>query len=400
MYCRRCGTPNDDNAVFCKNCGELLRKSEIHKPGRRAGKKAGLVIAGIVIVAVIVIFVYMMYGKVQEKRYISNLTDGKKYLAEMDYKKAEESFNEAVSVEPRKIDAYQGLADTYEGLEDYDRMFDSYRKGISIVNQNYKEQGSMTKEGEQFYNNAIDSYVEQGNDEEAKDLIEQMQNMISDEKKKEELEEKKKELGIYRQYYDLLMQYRSKFGEAEIRTLTEYSEYLQGLCFAQLLDFDCDGKEELILAYGIENQDDIYSLAPKYTVEIWAYEKNKLKRIYTGEPYKYNGGMAEIVVAEKEDKYYVITGAADSFEDINVWMYEEDSEMFRITKKLNSEFDMEPSYQIDNQIVSEEQYESEKSKWEQSQERWELYMSRRGEEKTKEKLDDTIQFLESKTGGK
>ena len=124
----------------------------------------------------------MMYGKVQEKRYISNLTDGKKYLAEMDYKKAEESFNEAVSVEPRKIDAYQGLADTYEGLEDYDRMFDSYRKGISIVNQNYKEQGSMTKEGEQFYNNAIDSYVEQGNDEEAKDLIEQMQNMISDEK--------------------------------------------------------------------------------------------------------------------------------------------------------------------------------------------------------------------------
>lgn len=377
-----------------------MRKSEIHKPGRRAGKKAGLVIAGIVIVAVIVIFVYMMYGKVQEKRYISNLTDGKKYLAEMDYKKAEESFNEAVSVEPRKIDAYQGLADTYEGLEDYDRMFDSYRKGISIVNQNYKEQGSMTKEGEQFYNNAIDSYVEQGNDEEAKDLIEQMQNMISDEKKKEELEEKKKELGIYRQYYDLLMQYRSKFGEAEIRTLTEYSEYLQGLCFAQLLDFDCDGKEELILAYGIENQDDIYSLAPKYTVEIWAYEKNKLKRIYTGEPYKYNGGMAEIVVAEKEDKYYVITGAADSFEDINVWMYEEDSEMFRITKKLNSEFDMEPSYQIDNQIVSEEQYESEKSKWEQSQERWELYMSRRGEEKTKEKLDDTIQFLESKTGGK
>ena len=41
MYCKKCGSPNDDDAVYCKKCGTMLEAEDETRVARRAGPAAG-----------------------------------------------------------------------------------------------------------------------------------------------------------------------------------------------------------------------------------------------------------------------------------------------------------------------------------------------------------------------
>ena len=65
--------------------------------------------------------------------------------------------------------------------------------------------------------------------------------------------------GIYAKYTDVVRQYEAKYGTVSF-VEDEYDVgMIAGVCYLNLLDFDNDGKEELVLIYSIENDEgDIY----------------------------------------------------------------------------------------------------------------------------------------------
>ena len=76
-------------------------------------------------------------GTMEEDDYMAAITTGKKYLAENDYEQAAVQFQNAISLDPKKEDAYLLLADTYEAEGD------TVRAG-AVLRSGYKATGSAT----------------------------------------------------------------------------------------------------------------------------------------------------------------------------------------------------------------------------------------------------------------
>ncbi|MGN1377263.1 MAG: WG repeat-containing protein [Dorea sp.] len=135
MYCGNCGTQNKDGAGFCKECGEPLQSPDINQfqgqtpVGGTSGspkipdKKKWIlaVCAGVILLALIVAGSLSFKSKQEKKKYDNYVTQAEKYMEDMDYEKAEDSYLRALSIDPKQEDAYMGLIDLYIRQEDYEK---------------------------------------------------------------------------------------------------------------------------------------------------------------------------------------------------------------------------------------------------------------------------------------
>lgn len=57
MYCTKCGTKNEDNNAFCKNCGAKLVKSATNNSGvaQTHNSMNFILITGVAVIAILVI---------------------------------------------------------------------------------------------------------------------------------------------------------------------------------------------------------------------------------------------------------------------------------------------------------------------------------------------------------
>ncbi len=93
----------------------------------------------------------------------------------------------------------------------------------------------------------------------------------------------------------------------KIKTRDQEAFCLEGLCFASLLDFDQNGKEELVLAY-LSEMPEHEPPTPRYTVEVWEFKKGKVDKVYTGNPYRYVGIDSYLTFTQVEEQNYIIEG--------------------------------------------------------------------------------------------
>ncbi len=97
-------------------------------------KKRGLpvvLIIGIVclvIAAIVIISVVSESGSVAAKSK-EKLDLGIKYLSELNYEQAIVAFNEAISIDPKNVDAYVKLSEAYVAIGDYDKAEEVLEKG-------------------------------------------------------------------------------------------------------------------------------------------------------------------------------------------------------------------------------------------------------------------------------
>lgn len=98
----------------------------------KGDKKITIIIAILLAVLALIIAVtafVLVSGAMKENRYESSVSEAEKYLAANDYEQAIVLYEEAISVDPKKDEAYLALADIYVGQDNLSRARSVLRKG-------------------------------------------------------------------------------------------------------------------------------------------------------------------------------------------------------------------------------------------------------------------------------
>lgn len=77
-----------------------------------------------------------------EDKISAQLALGQKYLLEQDYEQAIVAFNKIIELDPRQIEAYEGLMDAYTATADYSNALTTYQNGLQYLDEMVEEQAA------------------------------------------------------------------------------------------------------------------------------------------------------------------------------------------------------------------------------------------------------------------
>ena len=125
MFCPECGKELKGTEKYCPSCGHPvaseeeagrqthLENTEGHKK-RKNKKKWPLIVTALLIVSAAAAAGMLILKDKYEKQQSGNyVAEGNKYLEEMDYEKAEDSYLEAIKIAPKEKEPYLALVDLY-----------------------------------------------------------------------------------------------------------------------------------------------------------------------------------------------------------------------------------------------------------------------------------------------
>ncbi|MCR4641773.1 MAG: tetratricopeptide repeat protein [Lachnospiraceae bacterium] len=133
--CSKCGAALEEGDAFCANCGTAYRETELSgsQPVRKAdknGKKVLLFVAlALVAAGVLFLFIFFVVRGNRERRISEKLELAVRYLDELDYDRAVAEYRAILDIDPKCVDAYLGMAETYERMGEEDRALDILREG-------------------------------------------------------------------------------------------------------------------------------------------------------------------------------------------------------------------------------------------------------------------------------
>lgn len=162
-YCKNCRSQLNETNKFCPKCGAPVVYKETHvaeptyspfievpvTKKTTKGIKPLWAIVGVVVVILIVVFLFFK-GDVDESA-VADITEtdtlretvvltwqeqydlGMKYLSKGNYEEAVIAFTAAIELEPKKADAYIGLADTYIAMDDIEAAIEILHEGFNIT---------------------------------------------------------------------------------------------------------------------------------------------------------------------------------------------------------------------------------------------------------------------------
>lgn len=150
-YCTECGYANPTENNFCENCGAKLAEpamesaeeindedivkaaksdqSPIHEKKPKKKKIIIILIIAVLVLAGAAVAVMKHMDSKTSAEYNAKVTEGDKYMKELDYEKAEASYLAAIEIEPKKSDTYVKAADVYIAQEDYTKAEKILEKG-------------------------------------------------------------------------------------------------------------------------------------------------------------------------------------------------------------------------------------------------------------------------------
>ena len=175
----------------------------------------------------------------------------------------------------------------------------------------------------------------------------------------------------YGAYYEKVKEYQARYGDHGVRVFNdEWSEFdgTTGLALVNLVDFDHDGIEELVLGYGDESLMDSYethSNFSAYKLEVWGYDASGIKLLYQGGPQQ---GDIDIVAFELDvssdasvpsiirEAFHVAGG--DTFE-----YYALKNGSFERVDSLHVEYEEDIHFFVNGSEVSEAAYDAVNEKY-------------------------------------
>lgn len=109
-------------------------------------------------------------------------------------------------------------------------------------------------------------------------------------------------------YYDIIEKYNEKYGKANYNS-GSYLCYAEGLCVVDLLDFNADGEDELLVIYRydkvIAGSGDETETEPEYKLEVYAWDGSKAVKAYETD------GLSTMQDSDSESEFYILRYADD-----------------------------------------------------------------------------------------
>ena len=130
-------------------------------------KKVWISIVVVLLVVIGIITAVTVSGSSDTKAVLKQLSLGEKYLSELDYEKAVVAYNKVIEIEPRNLQAYLGLAEAYEGLDQTENAIAALETAISIVKEDKSSNGEVPEGSENIYIKLADLYENSGDTEKA-----------------------------------------------------------------------------------------------------------------------------------------------------------------------------------------------------------------------------------------
>ena len=171
MRCGKCGGENNDGAKFCAYCGapletgrasenrrmdstDIQRRPNVPPDSTKKRKKwPWLLCTAVLVIAAAAGGVFVFLENRQEKQYEALLDSGNRYIEELDYEKAEDSYLQAISIDPKQKEPYLKLIDIYIAQEEYDQAAETAEKAKAAVPA---EDQKVFEEAIETWGNVID----------------------------------------------------------------------------------------------------------------------------------------------------------------------------------------------------------------------------------------------------
>lgn len=200
----------------------------------------------------------------QQEPYKETVKQGDSYMEKGEYSKAEDSYQEALTLNPESKEAYIGLSALYWEQLDIENF-------INIVEKGKK---ALPEEEEYF------SFIEK--------LYE--------------------EYSRYKAYTDVFEEKKEQGSGADREP---YYIRSYGFCFEKLLDFDQDDIEELVISYTKSPHGPAVpgesSYIDDYMVEIWSFQNGQAENLFVGEAI-YGYEDADVCFVTEAGETFLIAG--------------------------------------------------------------------------------------------
>ena len=148
-------------------------------------KKVWISIIVVLLVVIGVITAVTVSGSSNTKAVLKQLSLGEKYLSELDYEKAVVAYNKVIEIEPRNLQAYLGLAEAYEGLDQTEDAIAALETATSIVKEDKSSNGEVPVGSENIYIKLAGLYENSGDTENAYRTLQEGFELIGSAKIKE-----------------------------------------------------------------------------------------------------------------------------------------------------------------------------------------------------------------------
>lgn len=161
MYCNNCGAELRDGVAFCEQCGKAINEEgkDRNKIVNKKSKKP-LIITLIAAVLLLTIGIVTVVNTGILNPVQHNLNLGYKYLEEGNYEEAILAFEKVLIIDEGKMEAIIGGADAYVGLGEY-------AQAVDFINKYNKKDSKI------LWEKIVEIYLEQGDYEEARRIINQ-----------------------------------------------------------------------------------------------------------------------------------------------------------------------------------------------------------------------------------
>ena len=150
MFCANCGRQIDEKAKYCPYCGAQVTRFEgngnfgqpyvpppvmpmVSEKKKPDGKKTAAILLAVLLFVGCALLITFIFLRRDRKDYRYYLDLGNKYLAEMKYDEAVSAFTKAIAIEPKAAEAYEGRADAYVNLQEYDLARVDYENVIEYA---------------------------------------------------------------------------------------------------------------------------------------------------------------------------------------------------------------------------------------------------------------------------
>ena len=172
----------------------------------------------------------------------------------------------------------------------------------------------------------------------------------------------------YKPYKSIINSYQKKYGKA--RQINKNWIWLyKGVCYAKLIDFNKDGKKELVINYNTPSKKSMI----KYNTAIYTLKSGKAKKIFSGSymPDKSNikkvgllagneACCAYLSIVKKNNTYYYVTGIIGYYNEFHFWKY--DGKKFKDIKSVAYDPMYRTTY-INGKKRSGKKYKKEYDSW-------------------------------------